>query len=669
MAFLDYFQELEDPRSHINRTHDLLDVLFLTIAAMMSGAEGWQDIRDFGLQKEDWLKQYRSFEHGIPVDDTIARIISRLNPDKFVECFLNWSNSLRQAQGKEIINIDGKTLRRSFKDGDRTSALHLISVWASESQLVLGQFKSQGKKNEINTVMELLDLIDIKDATVTLDAMGTQKKIAKKIRSQGGDYVPVELVLSLTLLVVLLLDPLSSLSAGFWLSFLAVAVILFYVNQHSNNPQNAEHENEEMNGFFSFVSLKARIFRYTMIPIVVFVGLIPISLLFFERFSLLSPFANILAVPWMSLVIIPMSLLAALISLLSVGLASVLFSLVELLMQPLWYILTKIADSQYNLFFPAAVSTIWIVVATLGVFLLLSSGTRKKRGLGGILIIPLFIPQSNLIENGQFTLSSLDVGQGLALVLRTRQHILIYDTGNAYSDRFNMADLVIIPYMRHLGLDKIDTLVLSHADDDHVGAAKVLIDTYPPQKVVSGEVSRLKNKLNIDAQQCRAGQQWQWDGVTFKFISPALQMLNGKKRRSNNFSCVLLVKSSSGFSALFMGDAESLVEERLKKENEIKDIDVVIVGHHGSKSSSTKAFVEWLNPKVAVFTYGYNNRYNFPAEEVRQRFRAQNSLSYATINGTIDIGSNMSNNAAQIKEYRRDNRHYWNRAYISLNKL
>jgi len=189
MAFLDYFQELEDPRSHINRTHDLLDVLFLTIAAMMSGAEGWQDIRDFGLQKEDWLKQYRSFEHGIPVDDTIARIISRLNPDKFVECFLNWSNSLRQAQGKEIINIDGKTLRRSFKDGDRTSALHLISVWASESQLVLGQFKSQGKKNEINTVMELLDLIDIKDATVTLDAMGTQKKIAKKIRSQGGDYV------------------------------------------------------------------------------------------------------------------------------------------------------------------------------------------------------------------------------------------------------------------------------------------------------------------------------------------------------------------------------------------------------------------------------------------------------------------------------------------------
>ncbi len=102
-AFLDYFEELKDPRSHINKTHNLLDVLFLTIGAILSGAEGWLDIKDFGDKKLDWFRRFRAFENGIPVDDTIARIISRLNPDKFVECFLNWSNSLRLANGKERI--------------------------------------------------------------------------------------------------------------------------------------------------------------------------------------------------------------------------------------------------------------------------------------------------------------------------------------------------------------------------------------------------------------------------------------------------------------------------------------------------------------------------------------------------------------------------------------
>ncbi len=189
MAFIDYFNELEDPRSHINRSHDLLDVLFLTIAATLSGAEGWQDIKDFGDNKLDWLRQYREFKEGIPVDDTIARIISALNPDKFVECFINWANSLRVAAGKDAIAIDGKTLRRSFEAGNRKNALHMISVWSDANQLVLGQFKSKCKKNEIQTVMELLELIDIKKATVTLDAMGSQKKIAKKIQSYGGDYV------------------------------------------------------------------------------------------------------------------------------------------------------------------------------------------------------------------------------------------------------------------------------------------------------------------------------------------------------------------------------------------------------------------------------------------------------------------------------------------------
>ena len=188
MAFMDHFGDLADPRSHINQRHDLHDILFLTVSAIMSGAEGWKDIKEFGDAKLDWLKQFRGFEAGIPVDDTIARVISALVPEQFLDCFMSWVNELRAADGKDVLAIDGKTLRRS-RDGHRTSALHRVSVWSCKNRLVLGQSRSVGKKNEIETVMALLELIELKGATVTLDAMSCQRKIAKKIVDKGANYV------------------------------------------------------------------------------------------------------------------------------------------------------------------------------------------------------------------------------------------------------------------------------------------------------------------------------------------------------------------------------------------------------------------------------------------------------------------------------------------------
>ena len=188
MAFMDHFENLTDPRSHINKRHDLHDILFLVVAAILSGAEGWKDIKVFGDLKLDWLRQFRSFEEGIPVDDTIARVISALEPEQFLICFMSWVNELREAGGKDILAIDGKTLRRSHS-GHRSSALHMISVWSCQSRLVLGQSRSAGKKNEIETVMALLELLELKGSTVTLDAMSCQKKIAEKIKGKGADYM------------------------------------------------------------------------------------------------------------------------------------------------------------------------------------------------------------------------------------------------------------------------------------------------------------------------------------------------------------------------------------------------------------------------------------------------------------------------------------------------
>jgi len=189
MSFIDFFGELPDPRKDINVKHNLLDIIFLTITGVVSGCEGWKDIYDFGLAKLDWLRKYREFKNGIPVDDTIARIISALNPEIFTKCFIGWVNELRRHEGKEQIAIDGKTLRHSFSNGDRMTALHSVTVWSKSNGLVLAQSRSKGKKNENKTVLKLLDLIEMKDAIITMDAMNTQRKIVEKIHQKKADYV------------------------------------------------------------------------------------------------------------------------------------------------------------------------------------------------------------------------------------------------------------------------------------------------------------------------------------------------------------------------------------------------------------------------------------------------------------------------------------------------
>ena len=187
MSLLAHLATIDDPRRDINKKHELLDILFLTVSAVLSGAEGWKDIKDFGDEKLAWLRQYRPFENGMPVDDTIARVVRALDPEQFNRAFLDWVNEVRKTQGQEQIALDGKTLRRSH-DGEKDTALHSITAWGHERGLVLAQLKSTGKKNEQDSVMAMLDLLQVQGAHITADAMNTQKKIARKIHKKQGDY-------------------------------------------------------------------------------------------------------------------------------------------------------------------------------------------------------------------------------------------------------------------------------------------------------------------------------------------------------------------------------------------------------------------------------------------------------------------------------------------------
>ena len=183
MSFMEHFAIIDDPHQDINEKHDLLDVLFLTVSAVISGAKGWKDIEEFGLEKLDWLRAYRPFINGIPVDDTIARIVRVLDPVQFNQAFINWVNEVRRDKGQEQIAIDGKTLRHSY-DGGKLTALHSIIAWLRSQCLILAQLKSAGKKNENASVLAILDSLHIKGAHITADAINSQKKSSLKSGSE-----------------------------------------------------------------------------------------------------------------------------------------------------------------------------------------------------------------------------------------------------------------------------------------------------------------------------------------------------------------------------------------------------------------------------------------------------------------------------------------------------
>jgi predicted transposase YbfD/YdcC len=188
-TFLKHFDSINDPRIERCKKHQLLDILLLSISAVLSGAEGWEDIEDFGRLKLDWLKKYGCFEAGIPKHDTIARVICRLKPDEIERAFQSWIASLVNKTGCDVIAIDGKTARGSFTTKDRKSALHTVSAWSCQHQLVLGQAAVNEKSNEITAIPELLSMLDIENSIITLDAMGCQQEIAKQIIKNKADYI------------------------------------------------------------------------------------------------------------------------------------------------------------------------------------------------------------------------------------------------------------------------------------------------------------------------------------------------------------------------------------------------------------------------------------------------------------------------------------------------
>ena len=184
-----YFQDLPDPRSDRGKRHVLTDMLLLTVCAVICGADGWVEVEDFGRAKAGWLRLFLKLPHGVPSHDTLGRVFARLDPAALEICLMSWFKHLAQIHRGQLIAIDGKTLRHSFDTASKKAAIHMVSAWCEANHLVLGQLATDAKSNEITAIPKLLELLDLTDAVVTIDAMGCQQAIAGQIIDQGGDYV------------------------------------------------------------------------------------------------------------------------------------------------------------------------------------------------------------------------------------------------------------------------------------------------------------------------------------------------------------------------------------------------------------------------------------------------------------------------------------------------
>lgn len=435
--------------------------------------------------------------------------------------------------------------------------------------------------------------------------------------------------LGFALLLVLLLDPIAVLSAGFWFSFSAVAVIFISISR-------AQKQTKLDTSFRAKV--KATLTQWLRLQLLISLFLLPLSLFMFQQVSLVSPVANLLLIPYVSFLVVPVVLLAIVFSFLWPYLSDWLFTLAAVLLDFIWPFLSYLSSLPYALWVRGDMGIAQLLAATAAILLLFYGrqiiayffqGLNKpvnKYVIGSLHLLPclLFIPllttDKPKLAAGDFQLTMLDVGQGSAAVVQTRNHVMVFDAGAKFSDRLNAGSGVVIPYLRSQGISDLHRLVISHGDADHIGGAQAVLDEYSDVLLIGQGIENLQSARK---QLCSTDVKWRWDGVDFVFLSPENKNFTApKKDKRNNHSCVLQVSSSAG-SVLFTGDIEKDSELQLvEKYGEQLASDILIVPHHGSKTSSSKVFLQLVSPKKSLISAGYKNRYRLPNNRVLARYEA-----------------------------------------------
>jgi len=419
-------------------------------------------------------------------------------------------------------------------------------------------------------------------------------------------------VLALALLAVLLVDAWAVLSAGFWLSFGAVALI-FYVSH-------------------GWTGTEGWLAQWGRIQWAITVGLAPAALLLFSQVSLVGPIANAVAIPAVSGIITPLALVCAFLP------VDALLHFADLLAGWMMRFL-EWCDSLPLALWQQPVPPVWaVLVAAAGVFWLLAPRGFASRWIGLVLFLPALLFAPPRPAQGEAWITTLDVGQGLAVLVRTKEHALLFDAGPAYADS-DSGERVITPYLRATGSMRLDAMVVSHNDSDHSGGAlSVLRDAEVGDFLSSLEPANPIAQAAPAPKRCMRGERWQWDGVGFAVLHPAPEDYAGGDYRINDLSCVLRVTSAHG-SMLLTADIEKAAEALLvRREGGRLRSDAMLAPHHGSRTSSTAAFVDAVRPQVVVVPVGYRNRFGHPRADVVERYVAAGANVLRTdLDGAVTV--------------------------------
>ncbi|MFO0463129.1 MAG: DNA internalization-related competence protein ComEC/Rec2 [Burkholderiales bacterium] len=445
-------------------------------------------------------------------------------------------------------------------------------------------------------------------------------------------------ILAFALFGVVLLDPWCVLAPGFWLSFGAVAMI-FYVTSHRT-------------GQLSVVRAAL------LTQLAVTLGLLPLTLALFQEVSMISPVANAIAIPVVSWVVVPITLLGAL---LPAGLSDLMLILAHWVMSLTYDCLAWLA-AMPNAVWQSHAPAMWTVaLAMIGVVVVMMPRGLPMRWMGAAAILPMFFVFPPTPKPGELWVTLLDVGQGLATVVRTATHTLVYDTGPKWNPDADSGNRIVVPFLRGEGIRKLDALVVTHDDEDHAGGARSVIDARSPGWVLTSVPNDREYLANAtEVMRCEVGDGWRWDGVEFDVLHPTSNAYE-ETRKTNNMGCVIKITAPGG-TVLMTADIEKLVEAELvaRAVAELKS-DVLVVPHHGSKTSSTEALLDAVNPTLAVLPVGYRNRFRHPHPDVEARYAARNiPIRRTDWEGaiTLKFAADAKGEPA-IESYRSQRQRYW----------
>ncbi|MEA3410575.1 MAG: DNA internalization-related competence protein ComEC/Rec2 [Pseudomonadota bacterium] len=438
--------------------------------------------------------------------------------------------------------------------------------------------------------------------------------------------------LSAALLMVLLLDTTVVLSFGFWLSFLAVATIAWAIIGRGDAGRGP-------GGWF----------RATL---VVTLGLLPLTLLLFHRTSLIAPFANLVAIPLVGFAVVPLTLVAVLLLPVLPSAGAALLEAASFGLDVLWSVLAVMGDLPFAVWrhappawalFPAAIGVAW----------LLAPRGWPSRWLGIPLLMPLALSPVARPPEGDYRLTMMDVGQGLAVLVETHGHAMVFDTGSRFSETFNAGDAVVLPVLKARGVSALDALVVSHGDRDHAGGLEALLDGVPVRRLLAGEPGELPAG---GGKRCIDGDHWEWDGVRFEFLHPPALWPASR----NDGSCVLRVAAAGG-SVLLTADVEADAEALLASlPTERVASEVMLVPHHGSATSSTPGLLAAVDPRIALLSRGYRNKFGFPREEVMERYAGRAIRVYDTATaGAVTLEVSEDHGPVVMPGARSADRRYW----------